>query len=127
MEAQRSSQARLPRGKSSYACMSVQRSESFLRLPRTFFYRSRGHHNGKSSHCVLIRYHTVLSYLTLQTGQGALNAPLSVASYSSPASLVVPFGHLLACLRDTSLDGCHLDVISFISGCHVPNNSHLVT
>src|SRR3990170_3255615 len=44
-----------------------------------------------------------------------------------PASLAGPFGHLLICLLDTSLDGCHLEVISFGSGCHVSNNSHLVT
>ena len=44
-----------------------------------------------------------------------------------PASLARLFGHLPICLLDTSLDGCHLEVISFGSGCHVPNNSHLVT
>ena len=45
----------------------------------------------------------------------------------SPASLAVPFDHLLACLHDTSLDGCHLEVISFRNGCQVQNNSHLIT
>ena len=44
-----------------------------------------------------------------------------------PASLVGLFGQLLTCLLDTSLDGCHLEVISIGSGFHVAKNSHLVT
>ena len=45
----------------------------------------------------------------------------------SLASLAMPFNHLLACLRDTPLDGCHLGVIFLRNGCHVPNDSHLIT
>jgi hypothetical protein len=48
VETQRSSPARSPRGESSYARMSVQGPKSFLRLLWPSFYRSRGHHNGKS-------------------------------------------------------------------------------
>ena len=44
-----------------------------------------------------------------------------------PASLAGLFGHLFSCLHDMSLDGCHLEVISTGSGCHVARNSHLVT
>jgi len=44
-----------------------------------------------------------------------------------PASLSEQLGHLLICLLDTLLDGCHLEVISIGSGCHMAKNSHLVT
>jgi hypothetical protein len=44
-----------------------------------------------------------------------------------PARLAGLFGHLLSCLHDTSLDECHLEVISIGSGSHVAKNSHLVT
>ena len=43
------------------------------------------------------------------------------------ARLAGLFGHLLSCLHDMSLDGCHLEVISIGSGYHVAENSHLVT
>ena len=45
---QRSSSAGLLRGEGGYVRMSVQGSESFLRSPWPSFYRSRGHHKGKS-------------------------------------------------------------------------------
>ena len=42
-------------------------------------------------------------------------------------SLSMLFNHLLPCLRDTPLDGCHVEVIFLSNGCHVPNNNHLIT
>jgi hypothetical protein len=44
-----------------------------------------------------------------------------------PARHARLFSHLLSCLHDTLLDGCHLEVISVGSGCHVAENNHLVT
>jgi hypothetical protein len=43
-----------------------------------------------------------------------------------PAFLTGLFGHLLFYLRDTSQDGCHLEVIPVGNGCHVAKGSHLV-
>ena len=43
-----------------------------------------------------------------------------------PASPVGLFCQLRACLLDTSQDGCHLEVFSVGSGCHVANSSYLV-
>src|SRR4051812_5025699 len=45
----------------------------------------------------------------------------------SPASLAVLFNHFLSCLCDTPLDGFHLGVFFLRNGCHVPNDSHLIT
>ena len=50
--------------------------------------------------------------------------PLNITSQLAPAGL---FRQLHTYLLDTSQDGCHLQVSSVGSGCHVANNSHLVT
>src|SRR5215216_6018961 len=50
-----------------------------------------------------------------------------MSHHGLPASLDRLLGHLLSWLRDMSLGGCHLEVISTGSGCHVAKNSHLVT
>ena len=47
-KAHRSCPTRLPRSESGYARTSVRGSKSFVRFPWASFYRSRGHHCGKS-------------------------------------------------------------------------------